>query len=159
MILNRVLLSNVLYVRHTEAKYRLKDCEDVIFASRIGPHLEVSNNCVNSKTAEYILRYRLTSYTGLTRVGCHVKINMVTAESVKETIERSLRCQICEVVDVSGGCGSSFQVTVVSEDFEGVPLLRRHRSINDLFKEEMQTQIHAFTLKTYTPKQFAELNS
>ena len=32
-----------------------------------------------------------------------------------------------EVKDVSGGCGSSFEVLVVSSQFEGKPLLQRHR--------------------------------
>lgn len=84
---------------------------------------------------------------------------MVSVESVQSTIESQLRCQVCQVVDVSGGCGNSFQVTVVSEEFEGVPLLQRHRKINEMFKSELQSQIHAFTLKTYTPRQYQDLNA
>ena len=44
-----------------------------------------------------------------------------------------LYCQInsvlClqEVADVSDGCGYKFEVVVVSSQFEGKPLLQRHR--------------------------------
>ena len=36
-----------------------------------------------------------------------------------------------EVQDVSGGCGAKFELVVISPDFEGNPLLERHRMVND----------------------------
>ena len=56
-------------------------------------------------------------------------------------------------MDVSGGCGSSFEVVVVSEVFEGKKTLQRHRIVNECLAEEL-TLIHAFSQKTYTPQQW-----
>jgi len=37
-----------------------------------------------------------------------------------------------EVKDVSGGCGSFYNVTVVSPQFEGLPMIRQHRRVSGL---------------------------
>jgi len=60
-----------------------------------------------------------------------------------------------EVKDVSDGCGGKFEALIVSAAFEGKPLLARHRMVNDILAEELKT-IHAFSQKTYTPKQWEE---
>ena len=48
-----------------------------------------------------------------------------------------------------------FKVTVVSQEFEGVPLIARHRLINNLLKEELQGPVHALALHTMTPIQWS----
>lgn len=55
--------------------------------------------------------------------------------------------------DESGGCGAKFSVVIVSTVFEGVSPLERHRKVNDCIKEELK-EIHAITLKTWTPEQW-----
>lgn len=50
-----------------------------------------------------------------------------------------------------------FQV-IVSDAFNGKPLIERHRMVNDIFKEELK-EIHALTLKTLTPEQFEKLKT
>jgi BolA protein len=50
---------------------------------------------------------------------------------------------------------SHFKIIVVSEDFEGVSLLNRHRKINELFAEELQ-HIHALAMHTYTPDEWSK---
>ena len=49
--------------------------------------------------------------------------------------------------------GAKIELTVVSAKFEGVPLIKRHRMVNDCLKDLM-AQIHALTMKTWTPEQF-----
>lgn len=39
----------------------------------------------------------------------------------------AVRCMLQEVVDQSDGCGAKFSVVVVSNLFQGKPLLLRHR--------------------------------
>uniref|UniRef100_A0A182WG93 dolichyl-P-Glc:Man9GlcNAc2-PP-dolichol alpha-1,3-glucosyltransferase n=1 Tax=Anopheles minimus TaxID=112268 RepID=A0A182WG93_9DIPT len=58
------------------------------------------------------------------------------------------------MVDESDGCGGKFRVVVVSTQFQGKPLLARHRLVNAALEEELKT-IHAFSQKTYTPEQWA----
>jgi len=42
--------------------------------------------------------------------------------------------------------------------FEGKTILQKHRLVNDVVKTEI-AQLHAFSQKTYTPAQWAELSS
>ncbi|QCD84796.1 BolA protein [Vigna unguiculata] len=61
-----------------------------------------------------------------------------------------------EVVDTSGGCGASFVVEIVSEQFEGKRLLERHRMVNAALEEELK-EIHALSIKkTVTPEQWKQ---
>lgn len=50
---------------------------------------------------------------------------------------------------------SHFKVVVVSQFFEDLKLLERHRFINQLFKEELN-YIHALAMHTYTPAEWLE---
>ncbi|KAL5999983.1 BolA-like protein 2 [Asimina triloba] len=59
-----------------------------------------------------------------------------------------------EVSDTSGGCGASFAIEIVSEQFEGKRLLERHRLVNSALEEQMK-QIHALSIKkAVTPAQW-----
>ncbi len=49
-----------------------------------------------------------------------------------------------------------FKVVVVSEQFQGVMLIKRHRLINEILKDELAGPIHALAMHTYTPQQWAE---
>ena len=61
------------------------------------------------------------------------------------------------VEDESDGCGSKFAILLVSDAFEKVKRLQRHRMINGAkqgcLAEEMKN-IHALTLKLYTVKEY-----
>ena len=79
---------------------------------------------------------------------------MPTAEELIEKIRSSdLSPDVVEVTDDSDGCGSKFNAIIVSSKFDGVALLDRQRTVNDIISAEMQ-QIHAFTMKTWTPQQY-----
>jgi BolA protein len=51
--------------------------------------------------------------------------------------------------------GGHFVVTIVSASFEGKNLLARHRMVYDALGEAMQTEIHALSIKAYTPEEMA----
>lgn len=51
-----------------------------------------------------------------------------------------------------------FKVTVVSHDFEGMSLIKRHRLINELMKAEFETGLHALAIHAYTPTQWFTKN-
>ena len=57
------------------------------------------------------------------------------------------------MVDFSDGCGGKFSVVIVSDKFEGKPLLAQHRMVNNCLQEELKS-IHALTLKTMKPAQW-----
>lgn len=64
-----------------------------------------------------------------------------------------------EVIDeshmhaVPKGAESHFKIVVVSDAFEGVPLIRRHRVVHEALKDEL-TRIHALSVHAYTPVQW-----
>ncbi|XP_078181970.1 bolA-like family protein [Carex rostrata] len=78
----------------------------------------------------------------------------VTKEDVETTLTSALKPTHLEVVDTSGGCGASFEVEIVSEQFEGKRLLERHRLVNTALTEQMK-EIHALSIKkALTPAQW-----
>jgi stress-induced morphogen len=79
---------------------------------------------------------------------------------IKETIEKSnLKPYHVELINESykhngfkRGQETHLQLTVVSHEFEGVPMLERHRRLNDLVKDIVQKhKIHALSLVTPNP--------
>ncbi|KAM5577643.1 protein BOLA2 [Rosa sericea] len=70
----------------------------------------------------------------------------VTKEQVEASLTSKLNPSHLEVVDTSGGCGASFVIEIVSEQFEGKRLLERHRVVNSALEEEMK-EIHALSIK------------
>ncbi|XP_050204671.1 protein BOLA2 [Mercurialis annua] len=80
----------------------------------------------------------------------------VTKEQVESTLNSKLSPSHLEVTDTSGGCGASFAIEIVSEQFEGKRLLERHRLVNGALEEEMK-QIHALSIKkAVTPQQWEQ---
>ena len=73
---------------------------------------------------------------------------------VKNRIEEGIPDSECLVNEFSGGT-DHYSVVVISDSFDGLVSLKRHRMIMDLFKEEMDTgEVHALTIKALTRKQW-----
>lgn len=69
-------------------------------------------------------------------------------------LNKNFNPQHLEVINEShmhsgGRVNSHFKIVIVSNAFEDVKLIDRHRSINNLFKDELQ-KIHALSIHTYT---------
>jgi len=48
-----------------------------------------------------------------------------------------------------------FNVIIVSDEFEGVSLIDRHRFVNECLREELEEKgVHALSIKAKTPKQW-----
>jgi BolA protein len=46
-----------------------------------------------------------------------------------------------------------FDVTIVSEAFEGLKLIQRHRIVYDALSKLLETDIHALRIKAFTPSE------
>ncbi|XP_046449820.1 bolA-like protein 2 isoform X3 [Daphnia pulex] len=79
-------------------------------------------------------------------------------EALRLKLQTTLETVHCEVEDLSDGCGAKISVIVVSKQFEGKPLLQRHRLVNSVLEEELKS-IHAFSQKTLTPEQWEKLKN
>lgn len=53
---------------------------------------------------------------------------------------------------------SHFKITVVSDAFDGMMLIKQHRLVNQILKAELE-QIHALALHTYTTEKWAKRNN
>jgi len=74
-----------------------------------------------------------------------------TPQQVRDYIAAGLPCQHLEVE----GDGRHFFATIVSAEFEGLPRVRRHQRVYAALGDRMREQIHALSMKTLTPTEFA----
>ncbi|XP_034244601.1 putative bolA-like protein K11H12.1 [Thrips palmi] len=56
--------------------------------------------------------------------------------------------------NVPKGSETHFKVVVVSSQFEGKPLIQRHRAVNDALSEELKSGVHALSIIAKTPEQW-----
>ncbi|KAG0149343.1 hypothetical protein CROQUDRAFT_653635 [Cronartium quercuum f. sp. fusiforme G11] len=83
----------------------------------------------------------------------------VSQESLQKKLDEAFPGSLKrQVFDISGGCGQSYEVLIVSDEFKGKGLLAKHRLVNERLKEEI-AELHAFSQKTFTPEQFAALEN
>jgi len=74
-------------------------------------------------------------------------------EEIKSLIESGLSTSYVNVI----GDGTHFEAIVVSSDFENRILLDRHKLVYEALGDAMIEDIHAISLKTYTPDQWENL--
>lgn len=83
----------------------------------------------------------------------------ITAEHIRDKLTKELAAVHVDVEDTSPNrCAASYKVLIVSAQFEGKPLLQRHRMVNTCLAEELK-EIHAFEQKTLTPEQWEKQKS
>ena len=74
-----------------------------------------------------------------------------TPEQVKSYISEQLPCTHLEV---EGG-GQHFYATIVSPEFAGKRLVQRHQLVYAALGDRMKAEIHALSIKAFTPDEFA----
>lgn len=74
-----------------------------------------------------------------------------TPEQVRSFIAAGLDCEHLAVE----GDGRHFFATIVSRAFEGLPRVRRHQQVYAVLGDRMRAEIHALSMKTLTPAEFA----
>jgi len=74
-----------------------------------------------------------------------------TPEEVRDYISAGLPCTKLEVE----GDGQHFFATIVSAEFDGLTRVRRHQRVYAALGDRMREQIHALSMKTLTPAEFA----
>jgi acid stress-induced BolA-like protein IbaG/YrbA len=74
-----------------------------------------------------------------------------TPDDVRRFIAAGLACEHLEVE----GDGRHFFATIVSAEFDGQPRVRRHQRVYAALGDRMREQIHALSMKTLTPAEWA----
>ena len=88
-------------------------------------------------------------------------------ERIREKLERELKPVELEIEDISHqhaghmGAGGSdgethFNLKIVSDEFEGKSLVKRHRMIYGLLQDELQSGLHALSIIAKTPSEVEE---
>ena len=77
---------------------------------------------------------------------------MVTPENIQKYIADGLSCEHIEV----DGDGHHFEAVIVSAAFEGTRLIARHQLVYGALGDRMRQEIHALSMKTLTPAEWAE---
>ncbi|KAF1021817.1 MAG: Acid stress protein IbaG [Paracidovorax wautersii] len=78
----------------------------------------------------------------------------MTSEQLQQLIAAGLACEHLEV----SGDGRHWYATIVSPTFEGRRLIQRHQAVYATLGERIRTdEVHALSMKTYTPAEWAAL--
>ena len=76
----------------------------------------------------------------------------MTADQIKSLIAAGLQCQHLELE----GDGRHWYATVVSAEFEGKRAIARHQRVYSTLGTKMHTdEVHALSMKTFTPAEWA----
>ena len=78
-----------------------------------------------------------------------------TAADVRDFIAAGLACTHLEVE----GDGQHFFATIVSDEFSGKTRIARHQRVYVALGDRMRSQIHALSMKTLTPAEWAQQNA
>ena len=77
----------------------------------------------------------------------------MTAQELQDIIAAGLPCQHLSVE----GDGRHWYATLVSTEFEGLRLIKRHQRVYATLGQKMHTdEVHALSMKTYTPAEWAQ---
>ena len=76
----------------------------------------------------------------------------MNAEQIKSMIAAGLACEYLELE----GDGRHWYATVVSAEFEGKRAIQRHQKVYATLGNKMQNdEVHALSMKTFTPAEWA----
>ena len=76
----------------------------------------------------------------------------MTADQLETIIASQLTCQHLSVE----GDGRHWYATIVSTQFEGLRLIQRHQKVYATLGQKMHTdEVHALSMKTFTPAEWA----
>lgn len=76
---------------------------------------------------------------------------MLTPQAVQSYIAQGMQCDHVEVA----GDGQHFEAVIVSPAFRGKSRVQRHQVVYGALGDRMRSEIHALSMKTLTPEEWA----
>lgn len=78
----------------------------------------------------------------------------MTPQALKQRIETLAPETQAQIIDLTG-TQDHYQALIVSPAFEGKLMIDQHRMVMALLQKEIDSgEVHALTMKTYTPEQY-----
>ena len=81
---------------------------------------------------------------------------MLQAIEIQKIIEANLNCKF---IKVNGDDGTHFGAVIVSDVFNGQSMIKQHQQVYSALGNMMQGEIHALSIKTYTPDEWSQKNN
>ena len=81
--------------------------------------------------------------------------DMVAPEQIEQYIKSGLECEHVAVA----GDGQHFEAVIVSAAFRGKSRVQQHQLVYGALGERMRAEIHALSMKTLTPEEWAAQKS
>ena len=81
---------------------------------------------------------------------------MLTASDLRSYIMDGLSS---DYVEVQGDDGQHFEAVIVSPKFTGKNMVRQHQLLYLALGERMRTEIHALSIRTFTPEAWIKNNN
>ena len=75
-----------------------------------------------------------------------------TPEQIESYIKQGIACSHIQVE----GDGQHFFATIVSSDFVGKRLVQRHQLVYSAMGDRMKAEVHALSIKAFTPEEFEQ---
>lgn len=84
-----------------------------------------------------------------------------TQQQIYEKLKASFSPRLLDVINESHQHGtqredSHFKLVMVSDEFENMKLIARHRSVNGCLSEELAGPVHALSMNLYTPDEWSK---
>lgn len=79
---------------------------------------------------------------------------MLSAQQLEAYITQSLACDFIKVL---GDDGTHFESVIVSPAFAGKSMVQQHQLVYAALGNRMGSEIHALSMKTYTPDQWSKI--
>jgi acid stress-induced BolA-like protein IbaG/YrbA len=79
---------------------------------------------------------------------------MIRPEDIQTYIEQGLDCELVRVA----GDGHHFEAVIVSPAFRGKSRVQQHQLVYRALGDRMREEIHALSIQTFTPEDWAAAN-
>ena len=79
---------------------------------------------------------------------------MLQAIEIQKIIESNLKCNY---VKVTGDDGTHFEAVIVSDAFINQSMIKQHQQVYAALGNMMQKEIHALSIKTFTPDDWNQI--
>ena len=79
---------------------------------------------------------------------------MLQAIEIQKIIESNLKC---DYIKVTGDDGTHFEAVIVSDAFTNQSMIKQHQQVYSALGNMMQKEIHALSIKTFTPDDWDQI--
>ncbi|KAJ3991651.1 bola-like protein [Lentinula boryana] len=91
----------------------------------------LSRRCL--QTTVQIRRFAATSYES----NAHATSTQ-GEQHIREKLTEKFNPTSLQVQDISGGCGDFYAITIASDAFKGLPMVKQHRLVTETLKKEIE---------------------